>query len=88
MGRIFATFLKIIMMLLGGLVFAVMAYFEMFHVFAAWYGPHYIRSDNDIGDLILVSLGVCSLAFILGGWFANRLYQRLRHRSGNSEQIR
>ncbi len=88
MGRIFAILSKIIMMLLIGLVFAVIAYFGMFHIFAAWYGPRHIRSDNDIGDLILVSLGVCSLAFILGGLFANRLYQRLRHRSGNPEQIR
>ena len=85
MGRNFSIFLKIIMMLLIGLVFAVMAYFGTCHVSAAWYGPRYIRSDNDIGDLIMISLGVCCLAFILGGWVGYRLHGRMRRRSNTPE---
>ncbi|PVY66993.1 hypothetical protein C8E08_4422 [Paracidovorax citrulli] len=56
-----------------------------FHGFAAWYGPRYIRSDNDIGDLIMISLGVCCLAFMLGGWVGYRLHGCMRRRSNTSE---
>ncbi|WP_019701959.1 hypothetical protein [Paracidovorax oryzae] len=60
--------MKVFWILFPGALFAAAAYFGMFHGFAAWYGPRYIRSDNDIGDLIMISLGVCCLAFMLGGW--------------------
>ncbi|AVS74870.1 hypothetical protein [Paracidovorax cattleyae] len=77
--------MKILWAILFGSLFAVAAYFGMFHGFAAWYGPRYIRSDNDIGDLILISLGVCCLASMLGGWVGYRLHGRRRRRSNTPE---
>ncbi|MFD2298927.1 hypothetical protein QRO11_08825 [Paracidovorax citrulli] len=77
--------MKILWAIFGGSLFAAAAYLGMFHGFAAWYGPRYIRSDNDIGDLIMISLGVCCLAFMLGGWVGYRLHGCMRRRSNTSE---
>ncbi len=77
--------MKVFWILFPGALFAAAAYFGMFHGFAAWYGPRYIRSDNDIGDLIMISLGVCCLAFMLGGWVGYRLHGRMRRRSNTPE---
>ncbi len=80
--------MKILWAIFWGSLFAAAAYFGMFHGFAAWYGPRYIRSDNDIGDLILISLGVCCLAFLLGGWVGYRLYGHTRRQSSSPEHSR
>ncbi|AVS81776.1 hypothetical protein [Paracidovorax avenae] len=80
--------MKILWAIFWGSLFAAAAYFGMFHGFAAWYGPRYIRSDNDIGDLILISLGVCCLAFLLGGWVGYRLYGHTRRQSSSREHSR
>ncbi len=77
--------MKVFWILFPGALFAAAEYFGMFHGFAAWYGPRYIRSDNDIGDLIMISLGVCCLAFMLGGWVGYRLHGRMRRRSNTPE---
>ncbi len=77
--------MKILWAISWGALFAAAAYIGMFQGFSAWYGPRYIRSDNDIGDLVMISLGVCCLAFMLGGWVGYRLHGRMRRRCNTPE---
>jgi len=52
--------------LLGAVVFALVSY-GLVELFASWYGPRYIKSDSDIGDAFMMSLGFMLICLIAGG---------------------
>ena len=52
--------------LLGAVVFALVSY-GLVELFASWYGPRYIKSDSDIGNAFMVSLGFMLICLIAGG---------------------
>ena len=61
--------------LLGATVFALAAY-GLVELFAAWYGPRYIRSDSDIGEAFMASLAFIVASLIAGGVAGFRLSGR------------
>ncbi|MCW7540471.1 hypothetical protein OOT46_21845 [Aquabacterium sp. A7-Y] len=56
----------------GGALFAVLSYF-LVELFAQWYGPRYIKSDSDIGNIYMISLGFMLVCLIIGAVFGFKL---------------
>ena len=66
---------KLFFSLSGAALFAVLSY-GLVELFALWYGPRYIKSDSDIGDAFMWSLGFMLLCLIAGGVFGYRLARK------------
>ncbi|ALV08379.1 hypothetical protein DES44_0512 [Roseateles depolymerans] len=66
--------LSVLGLLIGAAVFGVASY-GLVDLFASWYGPRYIRSDQDIGQAYVWSLGfmlICLIAGAITGFRAAR----------------
>lgn len=59
----------------GTIVFGVATYF-LIGIFAKWYGPRYIQSDDDITTVYFYSLIFLIVVSIAGGFIGNKIYSR------------
>ncbi|SEK54124.1 hypothetical protein SAMN05216359_102140 [Roseateles sp. YR242] len=57
--------LRVLGLVTGAAVFAIASY-GLVELFASWYGPRYIRSDDDIGQAYMWSLGFMLVCLIAG----------------------
>lgn len=60
----------------GAVALGAIAY-GLLDLFGSWYGPRYIRSDEDIGTIFMVMLGV-QVAATVGGAIAGYLVYKRR----------
>lgn len=49
-------------------------------VFAYWYEPRFIKSDDDLGIAFVWSLGFLGVCVLIGALFGNKLYLTRRSR--------
>lgn len=57
--------LKVLGLVIGAAIFVIASY-GLVELFASWYGPRYISSDDDIGQAYMWSL-VVMLVCLIGG---------------------
>lgn len=56
---------RLLFALIGGALFGFASY-GLVELVSSWYAPRYIRSDSDIGDAFMVSLGFMLMCVIAG----------------------
>lgn len=59
----------------GAATLGVAVYYTL-DVFGNWYGPRYIRSDEDISQIYIWFLGIWFSSMIVGGLTGDWLYRR------------
>jgi hypothetical protein len=69
--------LKAVAACVAGAVALGAAAYGLLDLFGSWYGPRYIRSDEDIGNVFMVMLAV-QIAAIVGGAIAGYLVYKRR----------
>jgi hypothetical protein len=57
--------------LVGATAFALASY-GLVELFAAWYGPRFVRSDADIGKAFMTALAFMAACLIAGGYLGYR----------------
>ena len=73
-----ATVKRIISIALGAALFYGVGYLFI-AMFARWYEPRYIKSDDEIGVAFVASLAVLFALTTLGAFVGNKLYRSLVH---------
>ncbi|WKB55962.1 hypothetical protein N7L95_28230 (plasmid) [Eleftheria terrae] len=58
---------------------AVLSYY-LVRLFGLWYGPRYIQSDEDIGNVYMASLGFMALCLVVGGVAGYKLARKQENR--------
>jgi MFS family permease len=64
----------------GAIIGGFLAYLLLGEV-ANWYGPRYIKSDEDINKVYLLFLGIVAAFIVVGGACGRLLFQNLTFRS-------
>lgn len=63
----------------GAGLLGILTYFTI-GVFADWYGPRYIRNDEDISFIYLICIVILGVSVITGGIAGEFLHRYLRRR--------
>lgn len=73
---VLATAVKPVLFALAGAApFAALSYL-LVELFASWYGPRYIKSDDDIGDIYMISLVFMAVCLVAGAVLGFRISRR------------
>lgn len=67
--------LRVVGLVIGAVVFAIASY-GLVELFASWYGPRYIRSDDDITRAYMGSLVFMLACLIAGATMGFRLARK------------
>jgi hypothetical protein len=73
---------RLLYVLCGAVLFGAIGYVGI-QLFANWYGLRFVRSDEDIGMIYSILLGVLGVCLLAGGISGGMLYGR-RRRSGQN----
>lgn len=74
-------FMKRLLFIFGGAILIGVAVYFLIGIFAAWYGPRFVKSDDDIGIAYMYFLLVLLIGAISGGVAGNVLFRNLIRRS-------
>ncbi len=73
---VLANTLKTLLASLAGAVTIGFIAYWVIAIFANWYGPRFIKSDEDIGNIYVVALSIQALSVVAGAFIGAYLYRK------------